>query len=120
MTQAVNIIQSFKCGTAAILPNRIVALGATGLAVVAIGSDSLMIGVSTQVGGDINAAIDVVVGGIAYLAIESPLAAGTLLSSGGTGRGIEPDQGYRIVAVLLEPAVAAGQICKVMLCQSVF
>lgn len=124
MTQAVNIIQTFKCGTVVTIPpNRIISLDATGLAVLSTGVLPNSIGVSTEVGSDFGLAMDVTVGGIAYLAIAVAaglsVAAGTLLTSDGNGLGIAAATGNRVVAILLENAAANGQICKVVVCQSV-
>ncbi len=120
MTQAVNIIQSFRCAATAIPPYRIV--GLDGVAqVVLIGTNAApSIGISTEVGGDAAAAMDVTVGGIAYLQIGAITSPATLLTADGVGQGIGAALGNRVVAVLLEAATVAGQVCKVALCQSVF
>lgn len=124
MSQAFNIIQSFKCGAAGTIPpNRIIALDPAGLSVQCTGSGGSFassIGISTEVGSDFGLAMDVVVGGVSYLQVGQVSVAGTLLTSDATGQGIVAVSTNRVAALLLEPCTTIGQVCKVLVVNSVF
>lgn len=122
MTQAVSIIQSYRCGFTAVLPNRIVWFGdAAGNVITANAVNTPMIGVSTEAGGDANQTMDVVIGGIAYVQMGQTMIIGNLVTSDGSGQGVPAlTAGNRVIGVLLEPANTAGQICKIAVFPSVF
>jgi hypothetical protein len=118
MSQALNIIQSFLCDTA-VLPFRICAISATATLSTASAATSVSIGVSTEVGGDLNKTMDAVVIGPAPLTMGAALNPGTLLTSDSTGRGVAAASGNRVIGILLEPSTAANQVCKVLVNPSV-
>jgi hypothetical protein len=121
MSQALQIIQSFPTSAAPIAPYRVVA-GSGGasplVSQAAAGLPSL--GIATEVGGDANSIVDVIVAGIAYLQMGAMANVGQFLTHDALGKGVVAGAaGTRIVAVLLETCTTADQICKVVISQSV-
>jgi hypothetical protein len=118
MSQSLNTIQSFLCGTA-VAAHRICAINASAALAPASAATSISIGVSTEVGGDATRTMDVIVEGIGYLTMGAVLDPGTMLTSDATARGVAAAAGNRVIGILLEPSTAANQVCKILVNPSV-
>lgn len=121
MTQAVNVIQSFRSGVAGLLPaSVIVSSDANGLAIVATLPSLFYLGVSdVDVTTATSQAVDVIMLGVCDLKIAAVLPSGTALTANGNGHGVAAVSTNRVVGILMESSVV-GQICKVLVSPSVF
>lgn len=112
------LIKTFTAG-AAIAAYRIVRCSAADTVVQAAAVTEALVGATTDVAPLSGERTDVVMGGIALIEAGGAITLAQFVTSDATGRGVAaaPAAGAnnRIIGFPLEPAVAAGDIIRVML-----
>lgn len=104
---------------AAIAAFRIVKLSAVDTVVPAAAATDGLIGVNADVAPALGERCDVALQGIAFVEAGAAVALGAMVTSDAVGRGVTaaPVAGanVRVIGIALEPAVAAGDVIRVLL-----
>lgn len=106
---------------AAIAARRIVKFSAAETVIQAAAVGDLLVGVSSDIAAASGERVDVMVVGIALIEAGAPYAITARLTTDSVGRAVAaaPAGGVNnaIIGIPLEAASAAGDICRVLLCQ---